>query len=105
MKTKLIELETSKKLLEEVLHTTYTQLINNVEHAINNLIVDSHDAKLLRKWIRNDDKGLYLCFEVGFYNDVEQRIDFGSDVSFYYSVERGLEVNYGTIGMYSKKNM
>lgn len=102
MKTKLLELTTQKELVEEVIQTTYDKLIHTVETTINNLIADRHNAILLRKWLRESDSKLNICFELGFYNPEEEGVDFGSDIYFCYNEEDGLDVNYGTIGHYNK---
>ena len=79
-------------MLDEILHTYFTDIV---------------DAVILRRWFNHGSwkKSVQIYFEIGFKNEQENCIDFGSDTSFAYDFEKGeLEVNYGTCGCFTKKD-
>lgn len=109
MKTKLITLNAELELIKEEYSVIYDKLISDLDKIINKYFIEPFDAKCIRRWFREDfhpNRGVYINFEIGFYNVEENRIDFGSDIWFEYCTAEGqLKVNYGTCGSYSKADI
>ena len=75
-------------------------------------------TKELNKWIlspcgatteyikldRFFDGHYQINVKIGFRNEEENRLDFGSTFDIYYSLENGLEFNHGMIGTFNSKN-
>lgn len=107
MENKIIALEAQLEMNNELIKSEYQTLIVKVEDIIKKFITEPYGAVITRKQLRT---GLWdeieIMFEVGFHNDEENRIDFGSDVWFEYNTKKNeLAVNYGTIGNYTKSNI
>lgn len=107
MENNLIALEAQLEMNNELIKSEYQILIAQVEDIIKKFITDPYGAVISRRQL---GRGLWdeieIMFEVGFHNNAENRIDFGSDVWFRYSTkENELAVNYGTIGNYTKSNI
>ena len=109
MKTKLIALNAELELIKEEYSVIYDKLISDLDKIINKYFIEPFDAKCIRRWFREDfhlNRGVYINFEIGFYNAEENRVDFGSDIWFEYCTAEGqLKVNYGTCGSYSKADI
>lgn len=106
MKNKLAALEAQRELIVEAYSVEYDTIIKDLDRIIDKYFVEPFDAECIRRWIREDfypERSIYINFDVGFHNVKEDRIDFGSDISFSYdSFKQSLQVNYGTCGAYSK---
>lgn len=75
-------------------------------------------TKELNKWIlspcgatteyikldRFFDGHYQITVKIGFWNEEESKLDFGSTFDIYYSLENGLEFNHGMIGTFNSKN-
>ena len=104
METKLLELKSNKELLNAVLDTKYKELIQVAKNIVLKWFLEPYGGTLTRLHIREEDNRLLLSFDVGFNNEDEGRIDFGSDVTFYFDKNNKLGVNYGTIGTFTSNN-
>lgn len=106
MENKLTALKAERDLIQTAYSVTYDNLIKGLDLIIDKYFVKPFNAKCIRRWFREEfypERGVYINFEVGFFNLSEDRIDFGSDMYFTYdSFKKSLEVNYGTCGAYSK---
>lgn len=106
MNTKLVELEGKLEFIQTIISTKYKEIMIHVNSIVNE-IAEKHNAVVCGSSFRT---GLWdeieIQFSLGFLNDAENRVDFGSDMSFYYSSRtHELSVNYGTIGSWSKSNI
>ena len=106
MENKLIALRAERELIQTSYSVKYDELIKGLDLIIDKYFVKPFNAKCIRRWFREEfypERGVYINFEIGFYNVTEDRIDFGSDMYFTYdSFKQSLETNYGTCGAYSK---
>lgn len=107
MENKIIALEAQLEMNNALIKSEYQMLIAQVEEIIKKYITEPYGAVISRKQLRT---GLWdeieILFEVGFHNETENRIDFGSDVWFEYNTKKNeLAINYGTIGNYTKSNI
>lgn len=106
MNIKLIELQAKLDLIETAIKNKYNQLMTPIHDVIAS-IANKHGAVVCGASFRVGfwDE-IEIQFSLGFHNDEEDRVDFGSDMSFYYSSRtHELSVNYGTIGSWSKSNI
>lgn len=107
MENKIIALEAQLEMNNELIKNEYKTLIAKVEDVIKKFITEPYGAVISRRQLRT---GLWdeieIMFEVGFHNEAENRIDFGSDIWFEYNTKKNeLAINYGTIGNYTKSNV
>ena len=91
------------------------ELVNNLNKAhvakltqfVNNVFCLPTEAMICRNVDLSE--GLHHDFEIrfdlGFWNDAEQRVDFGSDVTFEYTIQFGLRINHGCMGYFNKENI
>lgn len=108
MKTKLTALNAEHEMLQADYAVKYDAFMGALDKIINKWFVAPYEAKCTRRWIRTShiEGELELCFELGFFNVEENRIDFGSDFWMDYSTQRNeLRVNYGTCGYHSKTDV
>ena len=86
MNARKLELETNKELTRQLIITEREKLLNMIETVIHSRILDKTGAVLTRKEIQLDFRdNIEIMFDLGFYNEDENRIDFGSDSWFCYS--------------------
>lgn len=104
METKIIELTSQIEMIKELRRTEYVRLNNKLIEILNNTIVTANDAMILSTNLNIFEHETYIIFELGFYNKETCKVDFGSSVSFRYSTNEELCVNYGTIGSFTKEN-
>lgn len=108
MENTLIALRAEKELIQTAYSVKYDELINSLDLIIDKYFVKPFNAKCIRRWFREEfypERSVHINFEIGFHNINEDRLDFVSDMYFRYdSFKQSLEVNYGTCGMYSKKD-
>lgn len=106
METKLACLRAELELEKEMYHVIYDDMIKELDVILNRWFINPFEATCTRRWFRENfrvDGAVDINFEVGFFNPKENRIDFGSDLWFYYSTDKQkLEVNYGTCGTHGK---
>ena len=105
METKIMalkaEIELHKKHISEIIR----QISEKFSHTINTVMLKESGAQIIRD-VDVRPYGDEIYFEVGFYNPDEERIDFGSDMSFYYKIKsHKLSCNYGTIGSYTSDDI
>lgn len=85
------------------------QLLKKVDSIIDTWFTFPFEATCKRRWIQEQtypERGIYINFEIGFFDSETNAIDFGSDIDFYYdSIKNTLEMNYGTCGKFSKKDV
>ena len=106
MTNEMIAVQANIDMTKELLKTEKSRLIAKLEDIVNELIVKPHGAMITQKDIR---MGLWseteIHFQIGFFHEAENRIDFASDAWFEYNTKKNeLLVNYGTIGNYTKSN-
>ena len=105
METKIMalkaEIELHKKHISEIIR----QISDELSRTINTVMLKDSGAQIIREvLVRPYSDEIY--FEIGFYNPDEERIDFGSDMSFYYNIKNHkLSCNYGTIGSYTSDDV
>ena len=107
MTNEMIAVQANIDMTKELLKTEKNRLIAKLEDIVNKFIVHPHGAMITQRDILT---GLWgeteIHFNIGFYNESEKRVDFGSNVWFEYNTkENELLVNYGTIGNYTKSNI
>lgn len=107
MTNEMIAVQANIDMTKELLKTEKNRLIAKLEDIVNKFIVNPHGAMITQRDIRI---GLWseteIHFNIGFYNESEKKVDFGSDVWFEYNTKKNeLLVNYGTIGNYTKSNI
>ena len=85
----------------------YTTTHDALKELVARILEGPENPQCIRCWFRNDYYGhLDIYFEVGFYNDTEKRIDFGSSIDFDYDgSKKELAINYGTCGRFTKANI
>lgn len=107
MENKIIALEAQLEMNNELIKSEYNTLIAKVEDVIKKFITEPYGAVISRRQLRAGIRdAIGIMFEVGFRNEAENRIDFGSDVWFEYNTKQNeLTVNYGTIGNYTKSDI
>ena len=91
------------------------ELVNNINKAhvakITEFVQNVFCAPTGAMICRNVDlsEGLHNDFEIrfdlGFWNEQENRVDFGSDVTFEYTEQFGLRINHGCVGYFNKDNV
>lgn len=108
MENQLIALRAERELIQTAYSVKYAELIKGLDLIIDKYFVKPFNAKCTRRWFREEfypERNVDINFEIGFHNIEEDKLDFGSDMYFRYDpVKQSLEVNYGTCGMYSKKD-
>lgn len=102
MENNIIAIKAQLEMTDLLLEQERVALLEKVEFVLNKYIVSPHDAKLLRKSIRTEyGDNISIQFEVGFWNNEEQRVDFGSDLWGDFCTDKNkLRINYGTCGSY-----
>lgn len=107
MENKIIALEAQLEMNNELINSEYHSLITKVEDIIKKFITEPHGAIISRRLLRIGFRDtIEIVFEVGFHNEAENGLDFGSDVFFEYNTEKNeLAVQCGTIGNYTKSNI
>ena len=108
METRLVALNAELEMLKEGYAVKYNQFMSKLDEIINKWFVTPYDATCTRRWLRTThfEGEIEVCFEIGFYNTEENRIDFGSDFWLDYSSKKNeLRVNYGTCGYHSKADV
>ena len=109
MENKLNALKAERELIQTAYLIKYDALIKGLDLIIDKYFTKPFNAICIRRWFREEfypKRGVYINFEIGFHNVSEDRIDFGSDMYFTYdSFKNSLEVNYGTCGAYSRKDI
>lgn len=104
--TELAALQEELNKVKTTLHEEHDKYLTKVSAVIDKWFVKPLNAVCSRVYMQqgwrcdNDT----VQFDVGFYNETEQRVDFGSDVSFYFENNK-LHANYGTCGMYTKEDV
>lgn len=106
MENKLLAPEAERDLICTAYTLKYTEIIKGLDLIIDKYFIKPFTGTCIRRWIQPgyDSKGgVYINFEIGFYNPSEGLVDFGSDMDFSYdSFKQLLEVNYGTCGRHSR---
>lgn len=104
MENKIIELKAELDMINEVGSNIYHDIHAGFKAIVTEMFVNPFEnARLTRLNYNEFDKE--ISFEIGFFNTDENKIDFGSDMWFTYSVKKGLQVNVGTIGTYGKEDV
>ena len=106
MTNRLIEITAEIEMLREVLKVEKNTLLGNLESVLYNKIVAPCCANLIRTTIRRGWHGkAEVYFQIGFWNAEENRIDFASDVEFYFGDDyKNLTLNHGTCGYFNINN-
>lgn len=108
MENKLAALMAERELLQTAYSVKYEELLKGLDLIIDKYFIKPFNATCIRRWFRekfDGERGVYVNFELGFYNVEENRIDFGSDMFFTYDTSKqSLRVNYGTCGEYSRED-
>lgn len=103
--SKLLTLKTELECLQEIQKSEKNLLYAELESIIKKSILEESSAVLCRKYIVHGpaENHIYISFELGFFNETENRIDFGSDIICYFDTSKDvLQVNTSTCGPYSK---
>lgn len=106
MTNRLIEINSEIEMLRELAKVEKTKLLGNLESVIYTKIIVPCCANLIKADIRMGWRGKpEITFHLGFWNAEENRIDFASDVDFYYGDEyKNLTINHGCTGHYDITN-
>ena len=107
MQTRLIELQAHIDMNKELLLDERNRLQAKVKDMLQDRLTDPCSAMVVRTRVRHSVSPIVdIGADIGFWNSAEGRVDFGSDITLYYSSEEGqLQVNYGTIGHYTKNDI
>lgn len=106
MLNKIIDIDFQINTLKEVRKVEKTSLLGKLESVLYDKIVVPCCANLIKADIRMGWRGKpEIIFHVGFWNAEENRIDFASDVDFYFGDEyKHLTINHGCSGYYDINN-
>lgn len=106
MLNKIIDINFQIDTLKEVRKVEKTTLLGKLESVLYDKIVVPCCANLIKADIRMGWRGNpEIIFHIGFWNAEENRIDFASDVDFYFGDEyKHLTINHGCSGYYDITN-
>lgn len=101
--TKLQELHANLDMVKEIIKTHKEAALAKLDEVITKYFLILPEARVTRRDVRPDMwHGIEFVFDIGFWNEAEERIDFGSD--FWGSYEQyknhKLGINYGTCGTF-----
>ena len=107
MNTEISALEAQLEMANEIAKVEYDALIADLDVIVNKYFVTPHNSVCTRRWMDSGfDDSAHIDFEIGFKNELENRIDFGSDMWFEFDSKRNeLRVNHGTCGYFSKSDI
>ena len=103
-----IALEAELELLNEDYKIKNDQMLAKLDRILSLYFTECVNGKVIRRFFRHGcwEKSVEIYFEIGFWNDEENRIDFGSDISFEYNLAKEeLSVNHGCCGSFTKKDV
>ena len=106
MLNKIIAINFQLDALKEVRKVEKLTLLGKLESVLYNKLVVPCCANLIRADIRMGWRGNpEIIFHIGFWNAEENKIDFASDVDFYFGDEyKHLTINHGCSGYYDITN-
>ena len=86
-------------------HVRMKQFLERLDKLLDKWFIHDTEAVVLRRWYRVEhwDGEVSINFEIGFYDETEGRVNFGTDTSFEFSsAENVLYVGHGSCGRYSR---
>ena len=105
-KTYVQELEADIEMTKEIVNSYKVDIIASVKDIFNRYLANDTDAMITKTDLRlGISNAIELVCEIGFWNDQENRIDFGSDVMLDFTLRDGLRINHGIMGYASKKDI
>lgn len=109
MNNDLVALNVELALLRESYNVFYATTLPELNKLIDKWFTEPYKAQCTHRSVRvahYGSTGIDVDFEIGFYNDLENRIDFGSDFNVTFNSHKQLlQINQGTMGFYSKEHI
>lgn len=106
METKLKQLTAELELLKEGYNVIYKTNIDKLDSIIRKYIDPFNGIVVRRYYDSGWENKIRVFIELGFYNEKEERTDFGSTFDVIYESKNDcISVNYGTIGTFNKEDV
>lgn len=104
--TYIESLQADIEMTKEIIKSQSIDLIAEMRGIIEKHIVIPADAMIVKNDIRlGFANELVMSCEIGFWNDKDNRIDFGSECFIEFTQINGLRINYGIMGYIGKENI
>lgn len=103
MEMKLVAIQSEIDMIRELEITARDRVRNDITNIVTELIANKCEGTCVAADIYDHGKEPRITFHIEFFNQEEDRYDFGSDIWFEYTKSQGLSINYGTIGYFTKQ--